>query len=220
MNGIVNPNYKYDANGNLPCVMVTANCNTGVPASSYRYTAANMVSRVVQGTVTLRLAYDSEHGRIVQHLANGATTTDTTYLNDPMSGAASELVVQGTTSTWHDYLTADGRMVGERFTTGAASSWNWFVLDHLGSVSIVTDQAKQVVTNGWLSYDAWGRMRNADGTDDASCNKPDLSPSTRGFTGQEQMPGVCLINLNARIYDPTLGKFLTPDSVVQSIYEQ
>ncbi len=109
-------------------------------------------------------------------------------------------------------------MVGERSTTGAASSWNWFVLDHLGSVTLITDQAKQVVINGWLSYDAWGGCATPTGRTTPSCSKPDLSPSTRGFTGQEQMPGVCLINLNARIYDPTLGKFLTPDSVVQSIY--
>jgi RHS repeat-associated protein len=61
-------------------------------------------------------------------------------------------------------------------------------------------------------------MRNADGSDDATCAKPDLSPSTRGFTGQEQVPGICAINFNARIYDPTLGKFLTPDSVTQSIF--
>ncbi len=37
----------------------------------------------------------------------------------------------------------------------------------------------------------------------------------RGFINQEQMDGgVCLDNLNARIYDPTLGRFLSPDPVI------
>ncbi len=126
--------------------------------------------------------------------------------------------MQGASATWHDYLTADGRMVGERFTTGAASSWNWFVLDHLGSVSIVTDQAKQVVINGWLSYDAWGGCATPTGRTTRRATSRTCRPRRGGSRGRSRCRGVCLINLNARIYDPTLGKFLTPDSVVQSIY--
>ncbi len=97
MNGTVNPNYKYDANGNLTCIYTSGICGgSSAPASSYRHTAANMVSRVVQGTLTIRLDYDSAHMRIAQHVIDGsAGPVDTTYLNDPMSGAASELEVQG-----------------------------------------------------------------------------------------------------------------------------
>jgi len=39
------------------------------------------------------------------------------------------------------------------------------VLDHLGSISVITDQSGAVVTGGRLSYDAWGKRRNADGSD-------------------------------------------------------
>ena len=70
-----------------------------------------------------------------------------------------------------------------------------------------------------MSYDAWGRTRNADGTDDNTCSLPAASPTTRGYTSQEEMPAVCLINYNARIYDPTLGRFLSPDSVTQNVYD-
>jgi hypothetical protein len=28
--------------------------------------------------------------------------------------------------------------VAERFKTGSATTWNWFVLDHLGSVAVIT----------------------------------------------------------------------------------
>ena len=39
----------------------------------------------------------------------------------------------------------------------------------------------------------------------------------REFTGQETIPGVGLVNLNGRLYDPGLGRFLSPDLVVQAL---
>jgi len=37
----------------------------------------------------------------------------------------------------------------------------------------------------------------------------------RGFTGHEHLYSVGLINMNGRVYDPHLGKFLSPDPYVQ-----
>jgi RHS repeat-associated protein len=36
----------------------------------------------------------------------------------------------------------------------------------------------------------------------------------RGYIGQEHLTGFNLININARIYDPLLGVFLSPDNYV------
>jgi len=38
----------------------------------------------------------------------------------------------------------------------------------------------------------------------------------RGYTGQEQMAGFALINMNGRMYDPYLQRFLSPDNEIQS----
>ncbi|MDR1226846.1 MAG: hypothetical protein LBK47_08125 [Prevotellaceae bacterium] len=35
-----------------------------------------------------------------------------------------------------------------------------------------------------------------------------------GFTGHEHLPEFGLINMNARLYDPLLGRFLSPDPYV------
>jgi RHS repeat-associated protein len=40
--------------------------------------------------------------------------------------------------------------------------------------------------------------------------------TTRGYTGQEMLDSLCLINLNARIYDPALGRLLSADPTVPS----
>lgn len=38
----------------------------------------------------------------------------------------------------------------------------------------------------------------------------------RGYTGHEHLPKYGLINMNARLYDPAIGRFLSPDPYVQT----
>jgi len=59
--------------------------------------------------------------------------------------------------------------------------------------------------------------RNPDGTA-AACGTI-TSATTRGFTGQEMMDLVCYVNFNARVYDPSLGRFMSPDPVTQTFYD-
>lgn len=67
-----------------------------------------------------------------------------------------------------------------------------------------------------LSYDAWGRLRNPS-TQEAytSGSEPSLFIG-RGYTGHEHLPWFGLVNMNARLYDPLLGRFLSPDPYVQA----
>jgi RHS repeat-associated protein len=45
---------------------------------------------------------------------------------------------------------------------------------------------------------------------------PTLLTTFKGYTGHERVDAVGLIHMGGRIYDPTLGRFLSPDSVVQA----
>lgn len=56
------------------------------------------------------------------------------------------------------------------------------------------------------TYDAWGRQT-------VTLNTIGLR---RGYTGHEMMGEFGLINMNGRVYDPTLGRFLSPDNYVQA----
>lgn len=66
------------------------------------------------------------------------------------------------------------------------------------------------------SYDAWGRLRNP-ATQVAYT--PGSEPAlflARGYTGHEHLPWFGLVNMNARLYDAALGRFLSPDPYVQN----
>ncbi|MFN9731347.1 MAG: RHS repeat domain-containing protein, partial [Pseudomonadota bacterium] len=43
----------------------------------------------------------------------------------------------------------------------------------------------------------------------------DTRTTTRGYTGHEQLDGVGLIHMNARLYDPEIGRFIQADSMVE-----
>lgn len=205
VNGVVNPSYSYDANGN----MISGGGRT------VNYTGFNMAATIAQGTTSAALVYDSLHSRVQQTLTVGSTATVTTYLNDPASGTMSEKSVVSGTTTWHDYVVADGKIVAEKFS-GGTSAVRYFVSDHISSVAVVMDESGSVVERN--AYDAWGKRRVA-GTwaDDAACSLS--SVTSRGFTGHEEIDAACLINANARIYDPLIGRFMSPDTIIAQPYD-
>jgi len=192
VNGILNPNYRYDADGNLICVYTGAACvGSGIVRESDTYWSFNMAKVVTEGTTSVAFVYDSEHGRVTQTVTSGSTTTVTTYLNDVIAGAMSEKLVTAGTTTWNDYVRVDGVLIGERSYIGAApcsanAKWQFFVTDHLGSVAVATDGTAGSPTYGQvtsrMAFDPWGRQRNLDGSDDPTCSLGTSNPTTRGFT--------------------------------------
>jgi RHS repeat-associated protein len=86
-------------------------------------------------------------------------------------------------------------------------------LDHLGSIIHITDANGDIVYT--QSFDAWGRTRNPN---DLSYNDIPERPDWlwRGYTGHEHLDEFGLINMNGRLYDPVVGRMLSPDNYVQS----
>lgn len=95
---------------------------------------------------------------------------------------------------------------------------NWqikYILrDYLGSITHLTDASGKVLEE--FSYDPWGRMRNPNDHTLYAAGKEPTPSLGRGYTGHEHLGMHGLINMNARLYDPLVGRFLSPDPYVQS----
>ena len=85
--------------------------------------------------------------------------------------------------------------------------------DHLGSVEAISDATAKVANTIQLSYDAWGKRCNADWTD--ATDAIDTQGYRNGFTCHEHIDEIGLVHMNGRVYDPTLGRFLSADPHVQ-----
>lgn len=102
------------------------------------------------------------------------------------------------------YIYAGSKRVAQISSTEGI---RYFTSDHLGSSSIVTDGVGAQVQS--MSYLPFG------GTYQAS----ESNATSWRYTGQRQDDSTGLYYYNARYYDPVLGKFLTPDTIVQSPYD-
>jgi RHS repeat-associated protein len=110
----------------------------------------------------------------------------------------------------HYIPTPDG-LCGLVVTNGATQTNYYLHNDHLGS--LVAAEAQDGTLTEY-SYDPWGRRRNPTNWNDYAVTAPTLF--TRGFTGHEHMDAYGLINMNGRVYDPRLGRMLSPDNYVQA----
>ena len=90
----------------------------------------------------------------------------------------------------------------EADTHPATLSYYQAVTDNLGSIIAVFDNKLNRVFEA--SYDAWGRQTV----------KFDKIGLYRGFTGHENVGRSELVNMNHRVYDSSIGRFLSPDNYV------
>lgn len=97
---------------------------------------------------------------------------------------------------------------------GASQNYFYLHRDYQGSVLAVTDATGAIVEK--RLFDPWGGIIKVE--DGAGNALTKLTFFDRGYTGHEHLESVGLINMNARLYDPKLHRFLQPDTYVQDPY--
>jgi RHS repeat-associated protein len=195
--GTISATFTYDADGNQ-----TSGLGRNIVWTSY-----NKPSSITQGTRTISFLDDTEHQRFKQVTPEGTTL----YIG--AFGVLAEVSNPGAASEkWTDYLSVGNAKVGMRAvqTASGTLATRYFHTDHLGSISVISDENGLVVER--LSYDAWGKRRNPNGTDDVTGSI--TSQTTRGFTGEEELSVGGLVHLNGRVYDPLLARMTSADPTV------
>jgi RHS repeat-associated protein len=94
--------------------------------------------------------------------------------------------------------------------SNAPDSLYFIVNDHLGSIVGAINSTTGTVYR--QNFDSWGRKRNP--VTWSYTNIPDF-PFDHGYTGHEHLKWFGLINMNGRMYDAALCRFLSPDPYVQ-----
>jgi RHS repeat-associated protein len=193
--------YAYDANGN----------QTGRPGgTTVTYTAFDL-PRTMTGAQTATFSYDA---RGLRAKKARSSTDFTIYV-----GGLFEKRRSGSTTDDVFYVVARGRLVAQvTRREGGAESLLFVHVDRQGSVDTVTDASGKIAER--TKRDPFGnRVTNFNQpvlptTISASTNKVHL-----GYTGQEQDDELGLINMRNRMYDPRLGRFVTPDPIVPHLFD-
>ena len=185
----------------------------GAAITWYSYDLPKKIDYGTGGSaVSSEFFYGTGRARYKQLRRAGSSVISTIYY----VGSLYERETAAGTTTHRHHIFAGGQAIGQMTRTQAgANSFEYFHRDHQGSVTKVTNGSGSVIQS--LSYDAFGKRRNADWSADTAGNRfNDTHFTKQGYTGHEHLDNVRLIHMNGRVQDPTLGRFISPDPFVQS----
>ncbi|HVK64110.1 MAG TPA: RHS repeat-associated core domain-containing protein, partial [Polyangium sp.] len=191
--------YVHDAVGN----------QIGRPDATVEYTAFDLPKRLTfaNGAGDVLFDYDGDQQRI-RKTAGDLVSVYVDELYERVTNLATGAVE-------HRYHVRSGeRTVAVVTRSGAATTRRYLHVDHLGSVDVVSNETGTAVER--RSYDPFGARRNPQwGTPPAG---PFSSETSLGFTGHLGDEELGLVFMRGRMYDPKIGRFLTPDPLVPNIY--
>ena len=154
------------------------------------YDAENRPLSITVGSSTTNFVYDGDGGR-VKKTVGGLTTVYIGKLYECSAGSCSK------------YIFAGSQRIALK-SVGSATIY-YYHADHLGSSSVMTDGSGNAVEG--LAYFPYGATRTQTGSVDVH----------HKFTSQELDDSTGLYFYGARYYDAVLGRFISADTVIQSL---
>ena len=176
--------YNYDNNGNL------TSKTDALGLWTFSYDEENRLTQVTKPSgPTVNYKYDGLGRRIQRTSSAGANER---YVYDGPDALIDLNADWSVATTYFNDLGIDNHLRQTNSTTGVS----YFLADHLGSTSALTDSSGNLVETE--SYDSFG---NGSG-----------SARTRyGYTGREFDSDTGLYYYRARFYDPQVGRFISED---------
>ena len=165
------------------------------------YNVLNKVSSITEDIYKLDFTYGPDKQRTKTELKTNNTLTRKTVF-----APGYEKITEGGKTRELNYLYAGGRLIAVYETIVNETRKLYYAhTDHLGSIIKLTDSEGIYVFNA--TYDVWGKQNiTTTGT-----------PKTyRGFTGHLHLSEFNLTDMGGRLYDPVLGRFLSPDPYVSN----
>jgi RHS repeat-associated protein len=175
------------------------------PARKVRYTAFDLPAKLKNGQSNVAFEYDAMHQRALKRASNGDRTI---YMN----GRYEQRRHKGELTDIF-YVPGSGHLIAQvEQPAGTSQKIRYFYHDHLSSVETVTDNNVPAIT-AEVGYEPLGT--HVDPLNPALPSARGLGSVAKDFTEQTLDASLELLDMKGRIYDPKLGRFLTPDPVLR-----
>lgn len=219
-------NYTYDTNGN----MITRDTDAG--SYDLSYDAENRLVHVKKDDVLIaEYKYDADGQRVLaKDYPEGQEEPDQTFyygnylevfIDADYVAPEPEECPTCTYKIYMPFLSSQdlspepGQVWKSYYYSGSAQIAMWVLdnaggesgviylyADHLGSISVAAGENGIETSKSY--YKPWGEQRGSS----------EVSETTFGFTGQRKETGLNLYFYQSRWYDPSMMKWLTPDTVI------
>ncbi|MEU4555981.1 RHS repeat-associated core domain-containing protein, partial [Micromonospora violae] len=189
-------NYTFDESGNTTCRPATNvlsnNCVSSANNQFLSWDAEGNLATVSFAGKTIETnLYDTDGVRLIRRDATGTTL----YL------PGQEIRFQGGVTTGTRYYDFAGTTIASRTAGSSVTDLTWLYSDHQGTQQIAINAGTQQVDI--RRQTPYGTPRGTNPT----------WPNTKGFVGGDNDP-TGLINIGARQYDKTLGRFISVDPLM------
>lgn len=180
-------NYYYSPNGNL------ISKTTGATIRTFSWNVENRLTKIEEnGNILSEFTYNDAGKRVKRWVGSNVTT----YIED---------LYECSPNSCSKYIFAGSERIALR-PIGSSNEVFYYLSDHLGSSTLVTDNAIGIEQN--LVYYPYGKTRQN------IADPPNPQGSFRHqFTGQELDVNTGLYNYRARYYDPGLMRFISADTI-------
>jgi RHS repeat-associated protein len=199
--------YEYDANGNQTTRII------GADTYLLLYDAENRLWQVCKDT-TLNPGTCDSNEIVAEFTYNGDGKRVKSVIGSETTlfiGSHYEITNPGVGQTITKYYFAGTQRIALRkYAIPSSMTVEYLLSDHLGSTSLTTDKNGAKISE--MRYTAWGQVRYA--WTSGAASTPTYKLSSYTYTGQFSDSYTNLLWYGSRHYDPALGRFIQPDSIV------
>ncbi|MBK8546283.1 MAG: hypothetical protein IPL63_02515 [Saprospiraceae bacterium] len=180
------------------------NCNLPSSKFDYEYTSFNKIKKITGDSVRLEITYGPNNQRLTQNLYIQNQLRESRIY---VAGEYEVLIINNVETKRMSISGATGTTVIYEVTGSQAGKYQYLHKDDQGTIVAISNDLG--VIQYTYEYDVWGKRVITQQSEN------EIAKSYRGYTGHEHIEILELINMNGRIYDPVMARFISPDPYIQ-----